>query len=187
VQTLEVVDSKAIVGPFSTLPNEPQKKGLGVDTPNGTFWHRFNFDGYGEQHDGGPWDIRFPTCDTLPDTCLQNQKTVGRAWPIFAGERGEYELAAGGSTAAVSATEHLKSIANTGNDGYMLPEQVWDENSPSGQPGFPPGEGTFSATPLAWTHAQFVRLAWSIQEGKPVERPSIVYDHYVPGASQAGG
>jgi glucoamylase len=187
VQTLDVVDSKAIVGPFSTPPNEPQKKGLRVDTLNGTFWHRFNFDGYGEQRDGGPWDIGFPTCDTLPDTCLQNQKTVGRAWPIFAGERGEYELAAGGSTAAVSATEHLKSIANTGNDGYMLPEQVWDENPPSGQPGFPPGEGTFSATPLAWTHAQFVRLAWSIQDGKPVERPSIVYDHYVGGTTQAGG
>src|SRR5919112_5875851 len=39
VQTLDVVDSKAIVGPFSTPPHEKQKKGLAVDTPNGTFWH----------------------------------------------------------------------------------------------------------------------------------------------------
>jgi hypothetical protein len=54
VQTLDVVDTKATVGPFSTPPFEPQKKGLRVDTPNGTFWHRFNFDGYGETRDGGP-------------------------------------------------------------------------------------------------------------------------------------
>ena len=29
---------------------------LAVDTPNGRFWHRANFDGYGEQLDGKPWD-----------------------------------------------------------------------------------------------------------------------------------
>jgi glucoamylase len=77
VQTLGVVDSKAIVGPFSTPPYEPQKRGLRVDTPNGTFWHRFNFDGYGETRDGGPWDIGYPACDTLPRPCLESQKTIG--------------------------------------------------------------------------------------------------------------
>jgi glucoamylase len=182
VNTLNVVDSDAVVGPFSTPPNEPQKRGLRVDTPNGTFWHRFNFDGYGEQRDGGPWDIGFPTCDTLPDICLENQKTIGRAWPIFAGERGEFELAAGGSAAAGSAAERLASIARTGNDGYMLPEQVWDENPPSGQ-GFTSGEGTFSATPLAWTHAQYVRLAWSLDTGEPVEQPDIVAERYAGAAA----
>jgi glucoamylase len=174
VQTLNVVDSEAAVGPFSTPPYEPQKRGLRVDTPNGTFWHRFNFDGYGETRDGGPWDIGYPACDTLPDPCLESQKTIGRAWPIFAGERGEYELAAGQSGAA----GRLASIAKTGNEGYMLPEQVWDDFPPSGQAGFTPGEGTFSATPLAWTHAQFVRLAWSIQDGRPVEQPQIVACRY---------
>jgi glucoamylase len=107
---------------------------LGVATPNGTFWHRYNFDGYGETRDGGPWDIS--QCDTF--------ETISRIWPIFAGEHGEYELASGGS-----ASQRLASIAQSGNAGYMLPEQVWDENPPSGQPGFPRGEGTFSATPLA--------------------------------------
>jgi glucoamylase len=178
VQTLEVVDSKATVGPFSTPPYEPQKRGLRVDTPNGTFWHRFNFDGYGETRDGGPWDIGYPACDTLPKPCLQSQKTIGRAWPIFAGERGEYELLAGGP-----ASQRLSSIAKTGNAGYMLPEQVWDDFPPSGKGGFPAGEGTFSATPLAWTHAQFVRLAWSIQSGRPVEQPSVVAERYVKGRS----
>ena len=57
-------------------------------------------------------------------------------------------------------------MAGAANDGGMMPEQVWDGSPPTGQPGFEAGEGTFSATPLAWTHAQFVRLAWSIA-GRP--------------------
>ena len=51
----------------------------------GSFWHRFSFDGYGERRDGKPW--RLFDDDT--------RRTLGRAWPIFAGERGEYELLAG--------------------------------------------------------------------------------------------
>jgi glucoamylase len=137
---------------------------LAVDTPNGRFWHRFDFDGYGEQRNGAPWDS-FP-----PDS----QATLGRAWPIFAGERGEYELLAGGS-----ATPDLAAMAGAANDGYLIPEQVWDNQPPSGQPGFPPGEGTLSATPLAWSHAQFVRLAWSIDAGHAVEQPTIVACRYV--------
>ena len=168
VKTLEVVDSTEML--------DYQKVGLKVDTPNGTFWHRFNFDGYGETREGGPWDIGFTPCDIT--TCLTTQKTIGRAWPLFAGERGEYELAAGGQAATGPASKRLADIAATGNDGYMLPEQVWDENPPSGTGGFTPGEGTFSATPLAWTHAQFVRLAWSIEAGSPVEQPSIVACRY---------
>jgi glucoamylase len=137
---------------------------LAVDTPNGRFWHRFDFDGYGEQRNGAPWDS-FP-----PDS----QATLGRAWPIFAGERGEYELAAG-----ATATAQLAAMAGAANDGYLIPEQVWDDQPPSGRPGFPRGEGTLSATPLAWSHAQFVRLAWSIDAGHPVEQPTIVACRYV--------
>jgi GH15 family glucan-1,4-alpha-glucosidase len=54
------------------------KVGIAVDTPNGRFWHRFNYDGCGEQLNGDPWNA------FDPDT----QATLGRAWPIFAGERG---------------------------------------------------------------------------------------------------
>jgi glucoamylase len=141
---------------------------LGVGTPNGTFWHRFNEDGYGETLDGGPWRL-------LPPDTPADQRTYGRIWPIFAGERGEYELLAGD---AVSAPGRLSNMAAIANEGFMLPEQVWDEHDPSGQPGFPRGEGTFSATPLIWTHAQFIRLAWSIQQGTPVERPAVVACRY---------
>ncbi|MGZ4230200.1 MAG: glycoside hydrolase family 15 protein [Solirubrobacteraceae bacterium] len=137
---------------------------LSTVTPNGRFWHRYTGDGYGEQRNGGPWEINQPP---------GSQTTIGRVWPIFAGERGEYELAAGHG-----AAQQLASIAATANDGGMLPEQVWDQNPPSGTRGFAPGTPTFSATPLAWTHAQFIRLAWSIQAGHPVEQPAIVACRY---------
>jgi len=141
---------------------------LGVQTPTGMFWHRFNHDGYGETPDGRP----FGTNDG-----------IGRLWPIFAGERGEYALAKGqldGDVAAgrAAARERLDDMANTANDGLMLPEQVWDDNPPAGSNGNAPGTGTGSATPLGWTHAQFIRLAWSIDAGRPVERPSLVSCRY---------
>ncbi len=130
-------------------------------TPNGPFWHRYTYDGYGETAKGGPWSITEPNART----------TFGRVWPIFAGERGEYELLAGRPAASF-----LKSIADAGNDGGMIPEQVWDGRAPASRP---QGEGTLSATPLAWSHAQLVRLAWSIETGAPVEQPSIVACRYV--------
>ena len=71
---------------LSTLPVVDRE--LGVETPNGEFWHRYNHDGYGESLDGGPFG---------------NNDGVGRLWPIFAGERGEYELAAGDLTGDVGA------------------------------------------------------------------------------------
>jgi glucoamylase len=143
---------------------------LGVDTPIGQVWHRFTFDGYGEQADGGDWD--------LFDAHLN--QTRGRLWPLLAGERGEYELLAG-----ADARPRLRTIAGAANDGLMLPEQVWDTQSPAGSgtgdqppPGETSGAGTRSGTPLLWTHGQFVRLAWSIDAGAPVERPSIVACRY---------
>jgi glucoamylase len=135
-------------------------KVLRVQTPNGPVWHRFTFDGYGETATGADWDI-FPT---------KGNQTSGRLWPILTGERGEYELLAGHS-----AKPYLRTMARTANDGLMLPEQVWDGRPPAGQP---VGEGTRSATPLAWTHGQFVRLVWSIARKKPVERPCIVAKRY---------
>jgi glucoamylase len=137
---------------------------LKVVTPHGPVWYRFTFDGYGERPDGGDWDI-FPTAQ---------RQTLGRLWPILTGERAEYELLAGGD-----AAPYLRTIAGTANDGLMLPEQVWDGRPPTGRRGSEFGEGTRSATPLAWTHAQFIRLAWSIDAGEPIERPAIVACRYV--------
>jgi glucoamylase len=137
-------------------------KELGEQTPAGQLWHRFTNDGYGEQASGGPWNVIWPT----------PTRTYGRLWPIFAGERGEYELLAGNPAAAQG---RLTTIAATANSGLMLPEQVWDNQAP---PDVRPGTGTTSATPLAWTHAQYLRLAWSITAGRPVEQPSVVACRY---------
>ncbi|MBV8998962.1 MAG: hypothetical protein JO304_07875 [Solirubrobacterales bacterium] len=148
---------------LSTLPVVDAQ--LSVQTPNGRFWHRYTGDGYGEQRTGAPWDVGFPP---------GSQTTIGRVWPIFAGERGEYELAAGHGAAA-----ELHAMAAAANAVGFIPEQVWDQNPPSGQPGFAPGTPTFSATPLAWSHAQFIRLAWSIAAGRPVEQPAVVACRYL--------
>jgi glucoamylase len=141
--------------------NETTPYPLKVDTPSGPVWHRFTYDGYGEQLNGDDWDLFFDN---------PARQTRGRLWPLLTGERGEYELIAGRN-----ADPYLETIANTANDGLMLPEQVWDDVPP---PGEQSGKGTRSATPLAWTHGQFVRLAWSIDAGKPIERPSIVACRY---------
>lgn len=149
---------------------------LSFATPNGRFWHRYTFDGYGETRTGGPWDIIYPAAGPWSLGAPDRRTTIGRLWPIFAGERGEYELAAGGP-----ADRRLADMAKTGNEGLLLSEQVWDQNAPSNAAGGPfrAGEGTFSATPLLWTHAQFIRLAWSIQAGRPVDQPSVVACRYV--------
>ena len=148
---------------------------LGVDTPNGRFWHRFDFDGYGEKKDGSLWDINQPKNMSPPPYDWTQNTTIGRLWPIFAGERGEYEIAAGES---VAARERLAAMARAAGPGHMIAEQVWDQFPPSGSAGFPRGESTLSASPLAWSHAQLLRLAWSIDAGRPVERPRIVACRY---------
>ncbi|MFC4852453.1 glycoside hydrolase family 15 protein [Actinophytocola glycyrrhizae] len=150
-------DDPAVRNTISVVDRE-----LGERTPVGQLWHRFTGDGYGEQANGGPWNVNWPT----------PTRTYGRLWPILAGERGEYELLAGDPH---TARTRLSTIAGTANAALMLPEQVWDNAAPLGAR---PGTGTTSATPLVWTHAQYVRLAWSLAQGHPVERPSVVACRY---------
>jgi glucoamylase len=138
---------------------------LGYDTPNGRFWHRSSFDGYGEQADGSQWEPVDPG----------SGETIGRGWPLLSGERGEYELALG-----MDAQERLDTMARSADDrSSFFAEQVWDDQPPSavGSP-FAPGEPTFSATPLAWTHAGFIRLAQAIDAGRPVDTPAPVACRY---------
>jgi glucoamylase len=72
-------------------------------------------------------------------------------------------------------------MANAAGPGDMLPEQVWDDQPPSGSPGFAPGTPTFSATPLAWTHAQYIRLAFDAAAGRVLEQPAVVAARYAGG------
>ena len=128
-----------------------------VKTPVGEAWYRYNHDAYGETADGGKYDGR---------------NGVGRLWTLLTGERGEYELAAGD---IASARKRLDTLAGFANDGLMIPEQVWDREA---IPGFRFGAGTGSATPLAWSMAQFIRLAMSIERGRNVETPRVVWERY---------
>jgi glucoamylase len=46
------------------------------------------------------------------------------------------------------------------------------------------GEGTGSATPLAWSMAQFIRLATNIKAGRNLDTPDVVYRRYVSQATR---
>lgn len=137
---------------------------LSEHTPAGRHWHRFTSDGFGEQANGRPWNV-----DT-PDV----ERTYGRLWPLLAGERGEYELLAGDTA---GAARRLRDIAATAGEVHQLPEQVWDNRAPAPQRA-KPGTPTASATPLAWTHAQYLRLAASLEHGRPIEFPDVVAERY---------
>ncbi len=140
---------------------------LATGTPSGRVWHRYTFDGYGEKDTGEPWTFNTPG-------------TQGRAWPLLSGERGEYDVANGRD-----GLPYLRTIANTANDGFMIPEQVWDEQTPAPAPyGYLPGKATGSASPLAWAMAQYVRLAQAIGAGRPVETPAAVRDRYATGVER---
>jgi glucan 1,4-alpha-glucosidase len=148
-------------------------KVLKVETPNGAAWYRYNHDGYGEHDDGKPWNFD------------GRYTGKGRLWALLSGERGQYELARGERAAARLRLDHMLGFAN---DGLMLPEQVWDRRD-SPRPEFVFGEGTGSATPLAWTMAQFIRLAANLTEGRNLETPDIVAARYAlkPVPADAGG
>ena len=127
-----------------------------VETPNGPGFRRYSHDGYGETFFGGPW----------------LGEGIGRLWPIFTGERGEYEVSLGHD-----ASPYLLAMEEFSNGGGMIPEQVWDQAEPT-QSKFVFGSGTGSATPLAWSMAQYLRLVVCAEEKRVVETPSIVSAHF---------
>jgi glucoamylase len=129
---------------------------LKTDTPSGPVWHRYNEDGYGEQDDGRAYD----------------GTGRGRGWPLLTGERGHYELAAGGDP-----LPYLEAMARMASPGGMLPEQVWDA-APIPDRGLFIGRPSGSAMPLVWAHAEFIKLALSRRLGQPVDRPAAVWQRY---------
>jgi enterochelin esterase-like enzyme len=169
---------------------------LRVKTPNGESFYRYNNDGYGEMDDGRRWN-------------WDGKYTgKGRLWALLAGERGQYELAKvffdferfnriGGkpSPSLIAETEKIRLKAKSrldamlyfANEGLMIPEQIWDKADVPKNidrqfiPELKFGEGTGSATPLAWSMAQFIRLAVNLQAGKNLDTPDVVYNRYVLG------
>jgi glucoamylase len=99
---------------------------------------------------------------------------VGRAWPLLTGERAHYELAAGNRARAETLLAALEAF---GSDGHLIPEQVWDaadiperelfHSRPSG-----------SAMPLAWAHAEHVKLLRSLADGRVFDMPPQPKERY---------
>lgn len=124
---------------------------LKVDLPYGPGWKRYNGDGYGEHDDGSAYD----------------GTGVGRPWPLLAGERAHYELAAGRRAEAERLLEVLEAGASPGK---LLPEQVWD-GAPIPERELLPGEPSGSAMPLVWAHAEHIKLLRSLADGAVFDRP----------------
>jgi glucoamylase len=129
---------------------------LKSDTPAGPVWHRYRGDGYGEHEDGSAYD----------------GTGIGRGWPLLTGERGQYELCAGNDP-----LPYLAAMAAMASPGGMIPEQVWDADPIPSRLLFP-GRPTGSAMPLAWAHAEFVKLLVSRQIGRPFGRSRAVWQRY---------
>jgi len=140
-------------------------------------WRRYGVDGYGE-------DTKTGANYGAGDQMRPGQR--GRVWPIFTGERGHYEIAritlrgkpAPGALEPVRQT-YVKAMELFANDGLLIPEQVWDGVGADTAHGYVRGEGTDSATPLAWSHAEYIKLLRSVADG-------VVWDSYQPVKARYG-
>ena len=132
---------------------------LKTDTPCGPAWHRYSCDGYGEKEDGSPFD----------------KTGIGRPWPLLTGERAHYELAAGRPKEARRLLAAMETFAD---DAGMLPEQIWDSaDIPHHQLFF--GRPSGSARPLAWAHAEYIKLLRSLQDGQIFDCPPQTVKRYL--------
>jgi len=132
---------------------------LRAKLPQGYCWYRYNGDGYGEHEDGSPYD----------------GTGIGRPWPLLAGERAHYELAAGRRQAAEELLEVME-FATEG--GRLLPEQVWDGPDIPARELFT-GKPTGSACPLVWAHSEYIKLRRSLSDGKVFDQPLQPWRRYV--------
>ena len=101
----------------------------------------------------------------------------GRIWPIFTGERGHYEIARGVLSHQQIRSEYVQAMELFANQGMMLPEQVWDGVGNNQHYQYIEGEGTDAATPLAWSHAEYIKLLRSLKDNQ-------VWDAYPQVAQQ---
>jgi len=132
---------------------------LKVELPHGPCWYRYNGDGYGEHQDGSAFD----------------GTGIGRPWPLLAGERAHYALAAGHRDEA----EALLSVMENSPTGQsrLLPEQVWDVADIPALELFR-GKPTGSACPLVWAHSEYVKLRRSLRDNKIFDQPPQTAQRY---------
>lgn len=116
-------------------------------------WRRYGNDGYGEDLIKGLGYGQNPVAQR------------GRVWPLLTGERAHYEMALAMQHGSLNINDlrntYVKAMEYFANEGLMLPEQVWDGIGAT-PVGYIKGEGTNSATPLAWSHAEYIKLLQSL-------------------------
>lgn len=133
---------------------------LKVQLPQGPCWYRYNGDGYGEHNDGSPFD----------------GTGIGRPWPLLAGERSHYELAAGRPKEAEALLAMMEACPVGAS--RLLPEQVWDADDIPALELFR-GKPSGSACPLVWAHAEYVKLRRSLRDGKIFDQPPQTVQRYL--------
>jgi glucoamylase len=132
---------------------------LRVKLPQGPGWYRYNCDGYGEHEDGSPFD----------------GTGLGRPWPLLAGERAHYELAAG---RVASAEALLGAMEASTGASRLIPEQVWDTTDIPERELFA-GKASGSACPLVWAHSEYIKLRRSLVDGKIFDQPPQTVERYL--------
>ncbi|MCU1304418.1 MAG: glucan 1,4-alpha-glucosidase [Candidatus Sulfotelmatobacter sp.] len=133
---------------------------LRVQLPHGPCWYRYNGDGYGEHKDGSAFD----------------GSGIGRPWPLLAGERAHYELAAGRPKEAEALLSMMEQCPTGAS--RLLPEQVWDADDVPALELFR-GKPTGSACPLVWAHSEYVKLRRSLRDGKIFDQPPQTVQRYL--------
>ena len=132
---------------------------LRVKLPSGPNWYRYNGDGYGEHEDGSPFD----------------GSGIGRPWPLLAGERAHYELAAGRKDTAEAL---LAVMENSTGTTRLIPEQVWDAADIPERELFA-GKASGSACPLVWAHSEYIKLRRSLLDGKIFDQSPQTVQRYL--------
>ena len=160
-----------------SLPHPLRVKYTFTNEQGQTFpgWRRYGNDGYGEDQNLGT---------NYAEGGQQTEGQRGRVWPFFTGERGHYEIAAAKLRDGELTDSQFARIKNTyvlgmesfANQGMMLPEQVWDGVGANPFE-YDMGEGTNSATPLAWTHAEYIKLLRSLTNESVWDNYPIVEQH----------
>ena len=165
--TVVAVDALALVRFGLRSPDDPRilntvrviDATLLADTASGTAWRRYEGDRYGEHADGSPYD----------------GDGNGRAWPLLSGERAHYELSAGRRDAAEHLAHAMESFA--GESG-LIPEQIWDAaDIPDRE--LSSGGASGSARPLAWAHAEYIKLCRSLHDGRVFDQPPQTVERYL--------